>query len=810
MGQPPPAMGAQIGFASNPLDSPQVWTDITSLVRSAKTRRGRQHVLNAVEPGTLDMVCDGRGRELDPTNTSGPYAPNVDINKQVQLGPILNALTYAQSLCLSGWTAGVNTTLASAAFAGHTPTTNAITLTAVGAGTVSTVTPTGFKVVGGRSYVVMLGAGGDSVARTVQMTIVWYDRTGATISSSTPYNATEAGSFTILNSVTVTAPATAVTAQLTVTYLACLAGETHRFAYPGLLDAAFQTATAAFVQGGPIPIITAFLDAAKPQWLSNLGTDIALSATDTLRMLRQTSLPADPLVTRMVLDGATAIWPMDDPAGTTTAREVVAGRTATPAGLTFGSAPRAAVVTTSTAAVTGGVPQLACPVAAGIAGTGAFAIEAVFNISSSIGTGALAQLYWQQGAAQFSSNYIDLHLSTSGVGPVMGNIVFVTGTTGGSVTVTSGTNYADGNWHHVLAGRDGTGATFLYVDGVGTFGTGAGANIDTPTLVQWLQFVPVPSFENLPGSVSALAIYGNGLSGDRTALAQRHYQAAFQYFSTPQVSTARFADSLLLAGFPSAYYAAAGAGSDAGNSSIAAASSPMESTPALTYAQTVALAEDGLVFARVDGVVALFDRHHWVNVPTPTVVFGDNPAAGEIPYKPSPDFGLDNIDLYNRSTASSSVTGNTQVAQSTASQTKYGTVSSLDEGGLEITSDAEALARVQWNVARYAVPLPRLRSIVIDVLANAGTALLQYLFQNVPNQAIEIGQEVIVNRRPWSRSAGFSGAVFSQVSLIEGIEHDIDVKGPKWLMTLHLSPVDTQGYWVLGTGALGSGTRLAY
>lgn len=82
---PLPPIKVQIGFASNPLDVPQTWTDISDLVRHIKIDRGRQHVLSRFEPGRLTLTCNGRGRELDPFNTSSTYAPNVKVNKQIQV-----------------------------------------------------------------------------------------------------------------------------------------------------------------------------------------------------------------------------------------------------------------------------------------------------------------------------------------------------------------------------------------------------------------------------------------------------------------------------------------------------------------------------------------------------------------------------------------------------------------------------------------------------------------------------------------------------------------------------------------------------
>lgn len=72
-----PAMKIEAGFGSSPTNPSPTWTDITTYTRSADYSRGRQHDLDRFEPGTGSLLLNNRDRRFDPTNTAGPYYPNL-------------------------------------------------------------------------------------------------------------------------------------------------------------------------------------------------------------------------------------------------------------------------------------------------------------------------------------------------------------------------------------------------------------------------------------------------------------------------------------------------------------------------------------------------------------------------------------------------------------------------------------------------------------------------------------------------------------------------------------------------------------
>ena len=84
----------EIAFASNPLDDPAVWTDVSLYTQSIQTNRGRQHELNRFEAGTATVVLDNKDGRFSPFNTSSPYNPNVLPYKQIRVRALYNGVYY--------------------------------------------------------------------------------------------------------------------------------------------------------------------------------------------------------------------------------------------------------------------------------------------------------------------------------------------------------------------------------------------------------------------------------------------------------------------------------------------------------------------------------------------------------------------------------------------------------------------------------------------------------------------------------------------------------------------------------------------
>lgn len=89
-----PTITVEIAFATNPLSAP-TWVDVTSyLVSIPLIRRGRQHELNRIEAGEATVVLNNLDRRFDPTNTAGPYYPNVLPMRRIRISATYSATTY--------------------------------------------------------------------------------------------------------------------------------------------------------------------------------------------------------------------------------------------------------------------------------------------------------------------------------------------------------------------------------------------------------------------------------------------------------------------------------------------------------------------------------------------------------------------------------------------------------------------------------------------------------------------------------------------------------------------------------------------
>jgi hypothetical protein len=94
-----PQLSVRVAFASNPYDPTLTWTEIgpasgagpggSGWVRQVKSKRGRERLLRSqaqFQAGTATVTLDGRDRRFDPTNSAGPYWPNVQPEKVIQVG----------------------------------------------------------------------------------------------------------------------------------------------------------------------------------------------------------------------------------------------------------------------------------------------------------------------------------------------------------------------------------------------------------------------------------------------------------------------------------------------------------------------------------------------------------------------------------------------------------------------------------------------------------------------------------------------------------------------------------------------------
>lgn len=102
----PPTVTVEIGFASAPgvAQAATTWTDATPYVRSVQTTMGRSPEAADFAAGTATLVLDNRDRRFDPTNTAGPYWPNVVPMRRIRIRATLGGESFPIfSGFITGW-----------------------------------------------------------------------------------------------------------------------------------------------------------------------------------------------------------------------------------------------------------------------------------------------------------------------------------------------------------------------------------------------------------------------------------------------------------------------------------------------------------------------------------------------------------------------------------------------------------------------------------------------------------------------------------------------------------------------------------
>jgi hypothetical protein len=227
-------------------------------------------------------------------------------------------------------------------------------------------------------------------------------------------------------------------------------------------------------------------------------------------------------------------------------------------------------------------------------------------------------------------------------------------------------------------------------------------------------------------------------------------------------------------------------------------------TKAIQHLGDVVNAEFGVAFVKADGTFCFQGRQTLYSNRNVQAVFGG--GAGQIPYrgKTPPTFQLDDQYIYNRATATIANDGSsTQYAYQDPSGTSIQEyfLRSHDDSAL-ILVDISGVGNEVNNRLQHIVNVyqePQLRVPTLEFQGGIDDPLWPAVL------AREIGDVVTVYRTPQS-APGLAPIVTT--NRVEGIQ--IDETPWNWRITLSLSLLDTQTYWVLGTSALTSTTRLAY
>lgn len=89
-----PTLTLQIAFGSTPMSASPSWTTVTNDVRSIRIKRGRNHELDRIEAGTMQLEMLNVHGNYWPLNTGGDYSPDVIPGKRISLKAEYNSTTY--------------------------------------------------------------------------------------------------------------------------------------------------------------------------------------------------------------------------------------------------------------------------------------------------------------------------------------------------------------------------------------------------------------------------------------------------------------------------------------------------------------------------------------------------------------------------------------------------------------------------------------------------------------------------------------------------------------------------------------------
>ncbi len=274
------------------------------------------------------------------------------------------------------------------------------------------------------------------------------------------------------------------------------------------------------------------------------------------------------------------------------------------------------------------------------------------------------------------------------------------------------------------------------------------------------------------GTIGHVALYPTVLTNARILA---HYQAG-NAGAAGETSTARIARLLRLAGWPAALEQL-GAGSTAMGPSVDNAS-----TKVLGALQSVADTELGQVYATADGKIAFDGRNARLSQLAPTVTFGPNTAAGQIP------FLLNGLQFDYDPTRVFADVQVTRTLGITAQAVNPATAVGYFPRGVNRTmngnSDQEAVDQATFLLDRYSQPALRLPKLIIDagamgdIAAQSWPALL----------ALTVNQRVRVVHDPLGQPP------ITLDGYVEGVTHNITPQG--WTVDVQVSPA-LRSYWLL-------------
>lgn len=643
---------------------------------------------------------------------------------------------------------------------------------------------TRFDVTAGRTYTFTQWYSCDT-GETVRTGIEWFDSGGSSISTSSGLNKATRSDFR-RHWVTATAPANAVTARLESRWAGTTAGT-------------FWVAGVGFWEGTLDHVIfDGYVDSwtqAFPDRLFDIETVVPCSdGRKVLNLLAQpTSNPSVESFADVVdFYQPSVYYRMGEPAGT---KLIIQKRKKkhrrhkkeiTAADLEGVSGPSGTYVNTPTLGQAG--------VVAGDMDTAVRFTEAqseyakvVFDSESLGGGRAVTVMCWINAASSMVAGSVPLVTGprhTASIAPI-----FDLGVGAGSIPV-FGVNLDDGTrpsadastslstaiWYFLVGIYDGTNV-YIYIDSVlraTTATSGAALRVGNTGELRLAAGDAVPPTNFFDGTLDEVAVFETALSQEQVT---DIYQAASRGYNQEATGT-RISNALSNAGLPIS--------SDlmAGQRQIL----PVRQfgQPSLDPIGQAVEAEGGRsgFFFSGSGRATFLDRTYSDVYPynVNQASFGDAEDVAQM----GSIFYEDISWVMPEQTIANTVRveasgGTTQEVYDLASRSKF-FERTVEKTGALMVSDSDALDEASWLLAHLKDGQERVASVSFPVVATV-------IDPDHETQAIcrELGDRITVTQRPKA------GQAKSQVSHIEGIQHDIDIENQTWVTTFRLSPVTPFG-----------------
>lgn len=840
----PQAFTAGTGANTTVAGPPQHWCSMIGRTEGSWTcQRGRQYELDQVQASTGQTTLNNLDGALDPSNTSSPFYPGVRMfrayRRRAMWPRSVNLLTQDQATgrftalgALSGYTSMPDWVIASNVATVSVALTHAGTvnqndyqITYTGAAADFGITFTGMSILPGQEYTFsfyVISVSGTAVP--IQATLYWsnpLDGGGSVVTSVSSAAVTPNGVYQRVT-VTATAPASnAAGAFIVIQNTTSVSGTW----VCGINRAQWEEGASASAYTDPgvwYDLLNGYVGSWPQSWNDNGTYGVSnLSLTDAFGYLSQHPMKAPGYQESIAagVGGAAVqcLYPLDEASGATTFADLlgvndvattVLGGTAVASQCAPGTTLQGYVSpVTGAQVVPEGIPGpvvhfnnsgdpaiIRLPTnlgAAWLSNGGGVTRHIAFRNTGSP-SGGFGPLWW----LTLSSGTIKVDYEPGPSEQVRITVVQNTTTTYTHTFTIGGTS--NDAWHLLSFSVDQTGKNWqMWVDGV---------NVDTTNLAsdgRPNSLLAGTVADEVGGPLSSSTFIGDvafvGQIGMQlTSAQQQQLWRSFYYASgtgpTGATSGDRFADILRWALWAGESSVDVGRTQTYGPSSDLNATSADSGTDAVSALQTVVDTENGSMFVSKAGAITFKDRASRYNQ-TAVLTFGEDTAAGEIPYtNVVPAF--DPARLANDVQINQPSTGVTYRKIDTGSIGEYGsiqlqrTVNSVDVNEIDAARD--------YLLARYKEPSQRIDSITIDVAAtNSWTSILP----------LELGALVKVNRRPPSPAP-----MLSFTGFIEQINWNIDDAGNA-TVTFQLSPEGVADAWELDSATysvLDSTTIIAY